>query len=200
MEDSLALVYISYLLEDDNILLLEVWDRVLYARTKEGRNTFISKKGLEFNEQCYYRADEYKSIVKRYHPDKARRQEPIQKRTTEITRLVNSSRQQMEFLQRSLDAVNFLTTNQQFRDYTSSFKTKRGAKLRKQFREACEKGRFRHCFKSLYNQDNSASVDFSRHEERVKTTFCNGEESLLDKFTRIFARHADTWTGAEPGF
>ena len=66
----LTLAYIDYIMtQNPQILFIEVWDRVLYARMRKGRNKFISKQGLDFCQPIYYKPNEFKSIIKKYHPD-----------------------------------------------------------------------------------------------------------------------------------
>lgn len=60
--------------ENENIELIEIWDRVLYLRMRKGRNKFHSKKGITTLKSGIYLNlinfnTEYKRLQKRYHPD-----------------------------------------------------------------------------------------------------------------------------------
>lgn len=62
---------------EDNIELIEIWEKVLYVRYKKGRNKFLSKKGLTeeksgvyFNLRNY--KDAYRNLITKYHPDRSR--------------------------------------------------------------------------------------------------------------------------------
>ena len=59
---------------DSNILLIEIWKRVLYIRMKKGRNKFHSKKGITTLSSGIYInlinfRKSYKNAQLRFHPD-----------------------------------------------------------------------------------------------------------------------------------
>lgn len=62
-------IYIDYLLSDKNNALVQIWDNRLFIWKYKGSPRFESKLGLEFNQNIYYRPNEYKQLSKKYHPD-----------------------------------------------------------------------------------------------------------------------------------
>ena len=130
--------YIKEILDTNpNIQCIEVWDRVLYARMNKncGRNTFISKKGLEFNLPVYYNESEYVSLAKRYHPDAQsgaqKRKESKQRTFTKLQQSINVSRPALSelFKGRRYDGINFTRNHALFTQFTLSKSSNRTNKL-----------------------------------------------------------------------
>lgn len=123
MDTILALAYIENILKDPNVELIEVWERVLYVRMKQGcgRNTFKTKNGLEFKLYAYYRPEEFKRISKRYHPDLQRSNTTKTindtKDTTELQANIILSREALKDYRdcgRTIAAVSFVHSLKQF--------------------------------------------------------------------------------------
>lgn len=61
--------------KNPNILLIEIWDRVLYLRMKVGRNVFHTKKKITNLKSGIYLSlinfkDNYKNAQRKFHPDR----------------------------------------------------------------------------------------------------------------------------------
>lgn len=131
----LATAYIKELLEaNTNILLIEVWDRVLYARKKKGcgeRNQFISKKGLEYQLPVYYEENKYKSVSKEYHPDRVKQTASKQRIATELFQNISLSRPALSrlFKGRRCHGISFIRRNELFTKFSCSIWNKKAAIL-----------------------------------------------------------------------
>ena len=122
MESVVALAYIDELLADPTVDLVEVWDTVLYIRRKKGcgRNTFASKRGLDYQLNVYYTPERFKELSLNYHPDTAIRKS---KNQTELQQYIILSRRYLEGYehdQRTVDAIRFVQTTKQFTQLAST--------------------------------------------------------------------------------
>ena len=122
MESVVTLAYIDELLSDPTVDLVEVWDTVLYIRKKKGcgRNTFASKRGLEYQLNVYYTAGRFKELSLNYHPDTAIRKS---KNQTELQQNILLSRQPLcDYARnrRAADAIRFVQTTKQFTQLAST--------------------------------------------------------------------------------
>ena len=84
--------------EDQNIQLIEIWERVLYIRVKKGRNRFHSKKNITtLSEGIFVNpnniSSEYKQLQKKYHPDYNKKYENISKGINQWKELLSESGQ-----------------------------------------------------------------------------------------------------------
>jgi hypothetical protein len=107
METLLSQIYINYLLSDSNVSLIEVWHNKLFIWKYQGRPTFLSTFGLEFQHPLYYRVNEYKQLSKKYHPDLSN-----SKSSRVLSGLIqtgiNNIREILEIQNRGYDARNYV--------------------------------------------------------------------------------------------
>lgn len=128
MDSILTLAYIDEILEDPTVELIEVWDRVLYVRKKKGcgRNTFKSKAGLEYKLNAYYTTKEFRTISKRYHPDKQNWNDKYkQQNANELFASISVSREQLqiyELYSGADDAKSYIRSLPEFAKLASSKK------------------------------------------------------------------------------
>jgi hypothetical protein len=130
----ISTAYIKELLEDPSIELIEVWDKILYVRMKQGsgKNKFISKKGLTFNLSVYYYESNYRKISSRYHPDRETKKISKQRTLTSLCQNINISREAISglFEGRRSNAINFVRSNEEFTRFTTiESNTKRSKSL-----------------------------------------------------------------------
>jgi hypothetical protein len=69
MDSLISQIYINYILKDDNVSLIEVWDNKLFVWKYKGSPTFRPSLQLTFDLPIYYRPNEYKQLSRKYHPD-----------------------------------------------------------------------------------------------------------------------------------
>jgi hypothetical protein len=117
----ISTAYIQHLFHTNpNILTIEVWDKVLYARMKKGggRNKFISKNNLKFILPIYY--VEFKECIKQFHPDKFQ-QTSKKEAYTELSKSIISLRESNEHIFRDgrENALQLISTYEEFTELTS---------------------------------------------------------------------------------
>jgi len=69
IDSLLATVYIDFLLQDNNISFIEVWEDRLFLWKYKGSPRIATDLGLDFTHAIYYRPDDYIKLSKKYYPD-----------------------------------------------------------------------------------------------------------------------------------
>ena len=177
------IAYLEHILQDSNILLIEIWDRVLYARMKKGcgRNRFISKKGIKFNINVYYRQSEFRNIVKQYHPDITEKSR--QSAATELFKNINSFKEKSKsyLFKRSQDASSYIISLPEFTNFTSTKSNTERDSIRERIEEELDSSRFNNC--AGFSTDGATGFWIQRMEE------ANDPETaaLYEEFARTWA-------------
>ena len=114
MKDSLlSQIYIDYLLSDQNVSMIEVWDSRLFIWRYKGRPSIQTKLSLTFNLPIYYRPNDYKKLSKKYHPDLSSSKSP-RVLSGDIQCLINNSKQVLEVQARGYNADDYKWGYSQF--------------------------------------------------------------------------------------
>jgi hypothetical protein len=149
----ISTAYIQHLFNSNpNILTIEVWDKVLYARMRKGggRNKFISKNNLKFILPIYY--VEFRECIKQFHPDKFQQTSRTEV-YTELSKSIISLRKANDQLFRDgrKNALKLISTYEEFAELTS-IKFNR-------IRDRFKNGQFKRLFKSLERKLCTAGFD-----------------------------------------
>lgn len=206
----LATAYIRDLLEgNNNILLIEVWDRVLYARKKKGcgeRNEFISKKGLEYQLPVYYEESKYKSVSKEYHPDRVKQTVSKQRIATKLFQNISLSRPALSklFKGRRCDGISFVRRNELFAKFSRSSWNKKAAILLGRIESEIYKAGFSdtELFGNYRNDpldqqmgEHLQFIDDSKEIlQGVTTAISNGIEKLKEEDPWFYQQQEDAFT------
>ena len=207
MDSLITLAYIKEILDDPNVALIEVWHNQLYIRMKPGcgRGTFISKRGLEYSLPIYYGPENYKTVSKQFHPDRAYATKTKKSRSSstrsataakqkqlsrleELQKDINIHRQELcdAFNRRAADAISVVRSLPAFTKFASTKVSSQRNKFRLQLEQELDRTGL--CNSPGFYGTNTGSIWERNIDENSDDAYKNAFQELATAWARANER------------